>query len=44
MDADHIAAAAISTLLSEGKISPVNADKALKTLDINPDAKDPSRD
>jgi pyruvate dehydrogenase E1 component len=44
MDAEHIAAAAISTLLSEGKISQVKADKALKTLDINPDAKDPSRD
>ena len=44
MNAEHIAAAAISTLLSEGKISQVKADKALKTLDINPDAKDPSRD
>ena len=44
MDAEHIAAAAISTLLSEGKISQVKANKALKTLDINPDAKDPSRD
>ena len=44
MDAEHIAAAAISTLLSEGKISQAKADKALKTLDINPDAKDPSRD
>ncbi len=44
MDAEHIAAAAISTLLCEGKISPVKANKALKTLDINPDAKDPSRD
>jgi pyruvate dehydrogenase E1 component len=44
MDAEHIAAAAISTLLSEGKISQGKADKALKTLDINPDAKDPSKD
>ena len=44
MNAEHIAAAAISTLLSEGKISQAKADKALKTLDINPDAKDPSRD
>jgi pyruvate dehydrogenase E1 component len=44
MDADHIAAAAISTLLSEDRITQTKADKALKTLDINPDAKDPSRD
>ena len=44
MDADHIAAAAISTLLSESKITQTKADKALRTLEINPNAKDPSRD
>jgi pyruvate dehydrogenase E1 component len=44
MDADHIAAAAISTLLSESKITQTKAEKALRTLEINPNAKDPSRD
>ena len=43
MDAEHIAAAAISTLLSEGKLSKPKAENALKTLDVNPNAKDPSR-
>ena len=35
MDADHIAAAAISSLLSEGKLSKSKAENALKTIDIN---------
>ena len=43
MDADHIAAAAISTLLSEEKLSKSKAEKALNTLDVNPDADDPAR-
>jgi pyruvate dehydrogenase E1 component len=43
MDADYIAAAAISTLMREGKMTKSKAENALKTLDINPDAKDPSR-
>ena len=43
MDADHIAAAAISTLLSEEKLSKSKAEKVLKTLDVNPDADDPAR-
>ena len=43
MDAEHIAAAAISTLLSEGKLSKSKAEQALKTLDVNPKADDPSR-
>ena len=43
MDADHIAAAAISTLLSEGKLSKSKAEKALNTLYVNPDADDPAR-
>ena len=38
----YIAAAAISSLLKEGKISKPKAEKALKNLDINPDAPDPS--
>ena len=43
MDAEHIAAASISTLMSEGKLSKSKTENALKTLDINPDTKDPSR-
>ena len=39
----YIAAAAISSLLKEGKISKAKAEKALKSLDINPDAPEPSR-
>ena len=39
----YIAAAAISSLLKEGKISKSKAEKALNSLDINPDAPEPSR-
>ena len=39
----YIAAAAISSLLREGKIPKSKAEKALKSLDINPDSPDPSR-
>jgi len=39
----YIAAAAISSLLKEGKINKSKAEKALKSLDINPDAPEPSR-
>ena len=43
IDAEHIAAAAISTMLTEGKLTKAKAEKALKTLDINPGAPDPAR-
>ena len=43
IDADYIAAAAISTMLTEGKLTKAKAESALKTLDINPDAPDPAR-
>jgi pyruvate dehydrogenase E1 component len=43
IDAEHIAAATISTLLTEGKISEAKAKTALKTLDIDPDTPDPAR-
>ena len=43
IDAEHIVAATISTLLTEGKISEKKAETVLKTLEINPDAPDPAR-
>jgi pyruvate dehydrogenase E1 component len=43
IDAEHIVAATISTLLTEGKLSEAKAKTALKTLDINPDTPDPAR-
>ncbi|HJM17477.1 MAG TPA: pyruvate dehydrogenase (acetyl-transferring), homodimeric type, partial [Candidatus Poseidoniia archaeon] len=43
IDADHIAAAAISTLMTEGQITKAKAESALKNLKINPDAPDPAR-
>jgi pyruvate dehydrogenase E1 component len=43
IDADHIAAATISTLLTEGEISEAKAKTALKTLKINPDTPDPAK-
>ena len=43
IDADHIVAATISTMLTEGKITKAKADAALKKLDINPDAPNPAR-
>jgi len=43
IDAEHIVAATISTLLTEGKLSETKAKSALKSLDINPDAPDPAR-
>ena len=43
IDADYIAAAAISTMLTEGKLTKAKAESALKTLNINPDAPDPAR-
>ena len=43
IDAEHIAAAAISTMLTEGKLTKAKAEKALKTLDINLGAPDPAR-
>ena len=43
IDSEHIASAAISSLLTEGEISRAKAEKALKKLDINPDAPDPAR-
>ena len=43
IDAEHIAAATISTLLTEGEISEAKAKTALKTLKINPDTPDPAR-
>ena len=43
IDAKHIVAATISTLLTEGKISEKKAKTVLKNLEINPDAPDPAR-
>tara|TARA_B110000196_G_C21129842_1_gene657869 strand:+ start:18 stop:1154 length:1137 start_codon:yes stop_codon:yes gene_type:complete len=43
IDTEHIVAATISTLLTEGKLSEAKAKAALKTLDINPDTPDPAR-
>jgi len=43
IDTDHIVAATISTLLTEGKLSEAKAKAALNTLDINPDTPDPAR-
>ena len=42
MDSHYIAAAAISTLQTEGKMTKVKAEKALNTLEINFEAPDPS--
>lgn len=43
IDADHIAAAAISSLLTEGKLTKAKANSYMENLDINSDAPDPSR-
>ena len=43
IDADHIAAAAISTMLTQGKITEAKAKSALKTLDFDADAPNPAR-
>jgi len=43
IDADHIAAAAISTMLTQGKITEAKANSALKTLDYDADAPNPAR-
>ena len=43
IDAEHIAAAAISSLLTEGKLTKTKADSYMENLDINSDAPDPSR-
>ena len=43
IDAEHIAAAAISSLLTEGKLTKAKADSYMENLDINSDAPDPSR-
>jgi len=43
IDAQHIVAATISTLLTEGELSEVKAKAALKNLDINPDTPNPAR-
>ena len=43
IDAEHIAAAAISSLLTERKLTKAKADSYMENLDINPDAPDPSR-
>ena len=42
IDAEHIVAATISTLLTEGELSEAKAKAALNTLDINPDTPDPA--
>ena len=39
----YIAAAAISSLLREGKLTKSKAENALKTLEIDPDAPEPSK-
>ena len=43
IDADHIAAAAISTMLTQGKITEAKAKSALKTLDFDAEAPNPAR-
>ena len=43
IDAEHIAAAAISTMLTEGKLTKAKAETILKKLDINPKAPNPAR-
>ena len=43
IDAEHIAAAAISTMLTEGKLTKAKAETFLKKLDINPEAPNPAR-
>ena len=43
IDAEHIAAAAISTMLTEGKLTKAKAETILKKLDINPEAPNPAR-
>ena len=43
IDADHIVAATISTMLTEGKITKAKGESALKKLNINPDAPNPAR-
>ena len=43
IDAEHIAAAAISSLLTEGKLTEAKANSYMENLDINSDAPDPSR-
>ena len=43
IDDQYIAASAISSLLREGKLTKSKAENALKTLEINPDAPEPSK-
>ena len=43
IDDQYIAAAAISSLLREGKMSKSKAEKAMENLNVNPDAPEPSR-
>ena len=43
VDSDNIAAAAVSTLLTERQISKAEAEKCLEKLNINPNAPDPSK-
>ena len=43
IDAEHIAAAAISTMLTEGKLTKAKAETVLKKLEINPEAPNPAR-
>ena len=43
IDAEHIAAAVISSLLTEGKLTKAKADSYMEKIDINSDAPDPSR-
>ena len=43
INAEHIAAAAISSLLREGKITKAKAESYMENLDIDSDAPDPSR-
>ena len=43
IDADYIAAAAISTMLTQGKITEAKAKSALKTLDFDAEAPNPAR-
>ena len=43
IDAEHIAAAAISTMLTEGKLTKAKAETILKKFDINPEAPNPAR-
>jgi pyruvate dehydrogenase E1 component len=43
VNAESIAAAALAALARSGQMDPAEADMAIRTLGINPDARDPSR-